>query len=122
MNLNLAHTWETYTASWAALTLEEKRSLFEQSLTQECEYSDPNTQRKGWDELSAYMLDFHTQIPNGSFVTRYFKAHNFQSIAKWDMLDHNGKILGDGISYGRYNEAGKLIAMTGFYETTHPQK
>ena len=43
-------------------------------------------------------------------------AHNDKSIAKWDMCDGDGKVLMEGISYGEYNESGKLVSMTGFYE------
>ncbi len=71
----------------------------------------------GWDALVAYMLDFHKQIPGGHFVTSYFLAHNKQSIAKWEMRNGEDAVMGEGISYGKYNEAGKLISMTGFFET-----
>ena len=62
------------------------------------------------------MLDFHKQIPGGNFVTTYFLAHSHKSIACWDMCDAQGNKIGEGISFGQYNNDSKLIAMTGFFE------
>lgn len=113
-------TWETYASAWKAESVIDKRALFEKCLDVECEYNDPLMKTKGWDELLAYMLDFHQQIPRGYFVTTYFLAHNCQSIAKWEMLNGENRVVGEGISYGKYNKNGKLVAMTGFFET-HPK-
>ena len=119
MNDTLEHhfeqTWEIYTSSWKAKTAAEKRNLFEKSLDQHCEYSDPLTITKNWDELLDYMVSFHQQIPGGYFDTYYFLAHNGQSIAKWKMKSGDDTIIGEGVSYGQYNKAGKLTRMTGFY-------
>ncbi len=109
--------WETYAASWKAQTAVEKHALFERSLDPSCIYTDPVQQAHGWDALIAYMLDFHTQIPGGHFVTQYFLAHHGRSIAKWEMRNGDDMVVGEGISYGRYNAQGKLVDMTGFFET-----
>ena len=63
------------------------------------------------------MLGFHQQVPGGHFATTYFLAHHDVSIAKWNMVNGDGTIIGDGVSYGHYNEEGALVAMTGFFET-----
>lgn len=109
--------WETYASAWKAETVAQKLAIFEQCLTEDCTYTDPLAQTKGWVELSAYMLDFHKQIPGGHFVSTYFLAHHGKSIVKWDMCAGDGSKVGEGISYGQYNADGKLVAMTGFYET-----
>lgn len=117
MNHDFQKTWETYAASWKAESASDKRALFEKSLDPHCEYNDPLTTAKGWSALTDHMLDFHRQIPGGHFVTRYFLAHHNQSIARWEMRNGTNAVLGEGISYGKYNDDGKLIAMTGFFET-----
>lgn len=114
-------TWETYTASWKAGTKAEKERLFQQSLAQECVYRDPLAVAAGWEEISTYMLDFHQMVPGGHFVTREFKSHNNRSISQWDMCAGDGSVVGVGISYGEYNDQGKLTAMTGFYDTPQPE-
>ncbi len=49
-------------------------------------------------------------------MTTYFLEHHGRSIARWNMVDGEGAVLGDGISYGEYGDDGKLVAMTGFFE------
>ena len=116
MNKSCKDTWETYGSSWKAESTAEKRALFKRSLDPACQYHDPLIKTQGWDELEAYMLDFHKNIPGGHFVTTYFLAHSNKSISCWEMRNAENVLLGDGISYGEYNESGKLISMTGFFE------
>ena len=111
----LNQTWETYTASWKAATVAEKQALFAKSLDPDCVYNDPITAAAGWEELTAYMDAFHQQVPGGHFQTKTFASHHQQSMATWNMLDGKGQVIGEGTSYGKYNGAGKLIAMTGFF-------
>ena len=109
-------TWEIYTSSWKAESPAEKRSLYEQSLSADCVYADPLAETRGWDELLGYMAEFHQQIPGGHFVTNEFVEHHKRSLAKWDMLDGSGNKVGEGVSYGEYNDEGKITAMSGFFD------
>jgi len=108
--------WEIYTAAWKTETASEKQALFEQSLALNCEYHDPLIRTKGYDELETYMLEFHLQVPGGHFMTTHFYSHTNKSITSWEMRNGEDVKIGDGMSYGEYNELGKLISMTGFYE------
>jgi hypothetical protein len=110
-------TWESYASSWKAETAPEKRALFELALEPGSIYQDPTTRAEGWDELLAYMQEFHQQIPGGSFRTVEFIAHHGQSMARWEMLDGEGKVIGTGTSHGLYAKSGKLTQMTGFFPT-----
>jgi len=116
MNNNFETTCETYTSSWRAGTETEKRELFSQSLADNCVYNDPLAKANGWDELSQYMTEFHKQVPGGHFVTTSFMSHNNKSVVTWEMKTGDNTVIGDGISYGEYNEQGLLTAMTGFFE------
>ena len=99
MSQNFEQIWNTYAASWKAVTAFKKRELFKMSLDPACQYNDPLVKTIGWDELEAVMLDFHRQIPGGYFQTTYFMAHNNKSIAKWLMRNADDVELGDGISW-----------------------
>ncbi len=110
-------TWESYTSSWQSKTSDGKRVIFESCLDEECVYNDPLVKTQGWDALVEYMLDFHKQIPDGYFETFYFLAHNNQSIARWYMKNADNDVIGEGISYGEYNNEGKLKQMIGFFDT-----
>lgn len=116
MNKDFRDTWELYVSSWKAETAQEKLALFEQCLDKSNQYNDPMIKTKGWEELKEYMLNFHQQVPGGHFVTSYFLAHSNKSIARWEMLDGEGTVLGNGISYAEYNEDVKLSSETGFFE------
>lgn len=113
----LQSIWDTYTASWKTDSAAERTALFTESLDPACTYNDPLATAQGWDQLTAYMDNFHSQVPGGHFVTHYFASHNQQSIAKWNMVDGTGQVIGEGVSYGRYNDRNRLVAMTGFFET-----
>jgi len=108
--------WEKYVLSWKAETASEKQALFEKCLDPGCKYTSPMTKTKGWDELEKHMLEFHENIPGGYFNTTYFLGYTGISIAKWDMLNGDDLVIGEGISYCEYNEQGKLTTMTGFFE------
>lgn len=117
---NIKETWETYQASWKVEKADEKIAVFEKVLAKDAIYQDPFTKTKSWDDLLAYMLDFHKQVPGGHFITTFFQEHNNQSVAKWDMALADGTIVNEGISYCTYNDDGKLTSMTGFF--TIPEK
>jgi hypothetical protein len=112
--------WERYVASWKAVDAADKQRLFAGCLSPSCVYTDPQTVAKGWTELSNYMLDFQKQIPGGHFVTQQFITHHGRSMARWNMVGGDGAVLGDGVSYGEYGPDGKLVSMTGFFETPNP--
>lgn len=109
--------WERYVAAWKAESTEEKRALFETCLSPSCRYTDPLVKVEGWAALLSYMAEFHEQIPGGHFVTEYFLAHHGKSIAKWKMMNGAQMPIGEGMSYGEYDAANRLVAMTGFFET-----
>ena len=116
MNNTKQITWETYTRAWREATPEAKAAALERSAAASCLYQDPLRVTKGHRELIDYMMDFHKQLPGGHFVTTYFLAHHESSIAKWNMVDGTGRIVGEGVSFGQYDSRGALVAMTGFFE------
>jgi SnoaL-like domain len=109
-------TWETYAAAWKHAAAADKTAALAASAAPTCVYRDPLTQTEGHQPLVAYMLGFHQQIPGGHFETTYFLSHHDRSIAKWNMRDGAGAIVGQGVSYGEYGGDGKLLAMTGFFD------
>lgn len=113
----LRETWDAYTLAWKARTAQEKLQRLRASTIESCVYRDPLTQAEGQDSLVEYMMSFHQQIPDGYFETTWFLAHHDRSISKWTMHDGQGTIVGEGVSYGEYDEGGRLRSMTGFFDT-----
>lgn len=118
MDSDRQSTWETYAAAWKETSPQAKEAALLKSVARICVYKDPTTTAHGHDALIAYMLDFHQQVPGGHFVTTWFLAHHDVSIAKWNMVGVDGVVIGEGVSYGQYNEQGELVAMTGFFESS----
>ena len=108
--------WLAYAQAWKEETREAKQRLLQQSVAPNCVYTDPNTIQHGHDALSDYMLAYHQQVPGGWFDTFYFLTHHDVSIARWRAMTGDNKVLGEGISWGRFSEEDKLVAMTGFFE------
>jgi hypothetical protein len=115
MTSNKRTIWETYADAWAAAGPAEKAAALQQSCESGCIYRDPQQRADGHDSLIQVMLAFHQQVPGGNFVTTHFQEHHDRSLAKWTMHDADGKLLGDGISFGEYSPEGKLLTMTGFF-------
>lgn len=110
-------TWEQYTSAWKVEGLQSKATILADCLTASATYCDPNIETTGVEGLADYMVNFHNQIPGGHFVTTYFLAHHDTSIARWNMVDGAGNIVGEGISHARYDGDLRLLSMTGFFET-----
>lgn len=110
-------TWETYASAWRATTREARRAALAVSVDGACVYRDPLSVAEGHDALIDCMEQFHQSVPGGHFETTYFLAHHARSIARWNMRASDGALLGEGISYGEYDARGRLVAMTGFFET-----
>ncbi len=108
--------WERYVASWKTSDEGQKKALLEGCVSPKCLYTDPLAQARGWAELLAHMAAFHAQVPGAYFVTEYFLAHHGRSIARWKMLNAAQLEIGEGISYGEYDEQQRLVTMTGFFQ------
>lgn len=110
-------TWETYTRSWSETETSKRLRLFEQCLNPDCVYTDPIVQVTGYDQLSGYMSELQKNVPGVKFVTTDFKYHHDRSITHWNMVNGNGNVLSQGASYGMYGVDGRLVQMTGFFES-----
>ncbi len=108
--------WEIYTQAWAEDDHLKRLRLFEESLDSECEYTDPITHTKGYEQLASYMSELHKNVPGVRFVSTDFKSHHDYSLTHWNMIDKMGNVLAQGVSYGRYGSDGRLLQMTGFYD------
>ena len=109
-------TWEKYVSAWKATSPPSKAAALAECAAPGCVYQDPLTAAHGHAALVATMLDFQRQLPGAHFVTTAFRAHHDASLAQWQMVGGDGAVLGQGSSVGRYDEAGLLVAMTGFFD------
>jgi len=117
---DLQDVWERYVSTWKVTDPAQKHELFTACLSPRCVYTDPLTVSRGWEELSAYMANFHQQVPGAYFVTEQFFSHHQRSAARWKMVTATGQTMAQGISYGEYDEQAKLVTMTGFFDPPAP--
>lgn len=115
--INYRTVWETYVQAWKTPSEKERKSLFIQVLAEDNTYTDPQVEVSGHDALSDYMAQFHEQFPGCYFETTYFLAHHDKSISRWNLKNDVGEVLSEGISFATYNEQGRLLSETGFYDT-----
>ncbi|NMM29048.1 MAG: nuclear transport factor 2 family protein [Glaciimonas sp.] len=111
-------TLETYGKSWSETDPSKRLKLFEQCLSPDCVYTDPNSQVTGYDQFSEYMTEFQKSVPGGAFVATNLNSHHDRSLMHWNMVDGKGDILSQGASFLLYGIDGRLQQMTGFFETT----
>lgn len=116
MNTDLEKAWEKYTSTWKMTNRADRLAAFSEVLADNAAYTDPLVQATSWDELINYMENLHQQIPGAHFVTTCFMSHHQKSIANWEMKTQENVMIGTGISYGEYNDHGKLVSMNGFFE------
>ncbi|NJM91033.1 MAG: nuclear transport factor 2 family protein [Myxococcales bacterium] len=110
-------TWETYAQAWKEATAAGKREALRRSVAQAATYRDPTKTTATHEELVAYMLDFHRQVPGGWFETTSFRCHHGRSLATWTMRDGADRIIGQGSSYVVYDGDGLLSEMNGFFDS-----
>ncbi|NKI68304.1 nuclear transport factor 2 family protein [Collimonas pratensis] len=116
MHTELEKTWEKYTSAWKMTSKAERLATFSEALADHAVYTDPLVRATSWDELISYMENLHQQIPGAHFVTTHFMSHHQKSIANWEMKTPENVTIGTGISYGEYDDRGRLISMNGFFK------
>lgn len=117
MQTDCKTTWEKYTSTWKMTDKAARLAMFSEVLANHAVYTDPLVQATTWEELIAYMENFHQQVPGGHFVTTSFLSHHQKSIANWEMKTGENVTVGTGTSYGEYDDQGRLVSMNGFFET-----
>ena len=111
----LESIWETYVSAWKLTSKAAQRERLGGCLAADCVYTDPLTVARGVEALLEYMAAFHEQVPGGHFVTVQFFSHHERCAARWKMVNATGEPLDEGVSYGEYDETGRLKRMTGFF-------
>ena len=108
------NVWELYMKSWSESDSVKRMESLEQILIQDCIDTDTFSHTVGREDLSNYMADFQKQVIGVKFITTHFKEHHNQSLAHWDMIDGQNKLITKGASFAMYNEEGKLTQMNSF--------
>jgi hypothetical protein len=107
---------DTYEKSWSENDPTKRMQMLKEALSPDCVYTDPNVVLVGYEALEGYMVELQANIPGVAFETTAFQTHHNRSLNHWNMLDGQGKLLGDGASHFVYGTDGRLTHMTGFFD------
>ena len=114
MQTSYRSTWARYQRAWEHVSSAERQASLEQSVSDDCIYTDPMGETHGRAELAAYIENFRITMPTGSFKNLKFLEHHDQSMAEW-MLFQNGAELQPGSSWARFGVDGRITNVTGFF-------
>ena len=109
-------TWNLYQAAWSAVPDRERRHLIEQSVSQNCVYTDPGSQAHGIDELIKRIEESQRTFPGAHFHNDDFLEHHDQGLFHWTMFDGENHVFVKGSSFGRFEDE-LLVRATGFFKT-----
>lgn len=111
----IGNIWNQYAACWS-VDPDSRESELAKCVTGDVQYRDPNTMTNGLSELSGYMEAFRSTSPAGSFRIDTVLSHHDATMARWSLLDAEGRSIGAGASFANSRE-GLLGNITGFFET-----
>lgn len=107
--------WETYRSCWSENDSQKRTNRLDEIMTQDFEYRDPNVELNGHTQLSEYMEQFQKEFKGASFTITDFMIHHNRSMAKWNMINEQNEVVGNGVDFAQY-ENGRLKQITGFFE------
>ena len=104
-----------YGRSWSEPDPAQRLKLYEQCLSPECVYTDPNVQLGGYEALSAYMGELQGNVPGVAFVPTDLKLHHGRCLMHWNMVGGDGAVISPGASYLLFGADGRITQMIGFF-------
>ena len=116
-------TWDRYGDAWRTADPATCKRLVDSCMTADCKVLTPESSSVGHSLLLANIAAFQTQmLPGGGFVTTSFITHNQRALAKWDMVDAKGTILGRGHTYTYYSNPQHIGELADFPDAPAVQK
>ena len=110
-------TWRNY-AKCFATTGDERQRLMTAHLSPDIVYRDPNTELRGHEAFAAEMTRMQAMFPDHTFEILAIDAHHRHSVARWRLLDPEGKHVTNGLSHAIHDTDGRLADITGYYPIT----
>ena len=106
--------WRGY-AQCFATSGQERQRLMTAHLSPSVVYRDPNTEVHGYEAFAAEMTRTQAVFPGHTFEILAVDAHHRHSVARWRLLDVEGKHVANGLSHAVHDADGRLADITGFY-------
>lgn len=106
--------WTRYARLWS-LDAGARGAEMRACLAEGVSYADPKTELEGLDAFAACMDGFRAAFPGHRFAIRAVRAHHGHSLARWDLLDAEGRVVFPGLSFGQVDGEGRFLNLRGFF-------
>jgi hypothetical protein len=106
-----------YIAMWNEIDPARRRSIIEQTWTEDASYVDPQAEVSGADGLDALVAAVQQQFPGHRFVLASGPdAHHDRARFTWQLVSESGDAVVTGLDVAVVADDGRLQAVTGFLE------
>ena len=106
-----------YIAMWNETDPARRRSIIEQTWTEDASYVDPHADVAGADGLSALVSAVQQQFPEHRFVLATGpETHHDRMRFTWQLVGDGGDAIATGTDFAIVADDGRLRAVTGFLE------
>ena len=106
-----------YLAMWNETDAERRRSIIEQTWTEDGSYVDPHAAVEGAEALDALVAAVQAQFPGHRFVLAAGPdAHHDRMRFTWQLVAESGDAVATGLDFALVADDGRLRAVTGFLE------
>jgi hypothetical protein len=106
-----------YIAMWNETDRERRRSIIEETWTDDGSYVDPHAEVAGADGLDALVAAVQEQFPGHRFVLASGPdAHHDRVRFAWHLVGEDGNAIAAGMDVAVVAGDGRLQAVTGFLE------
>ena len=106
-----------YIAMWNETDPERRRSIIEQTWTQDGSYVDPHAEVAGADGLDTLVAAVQEQFPDHRFVLAAGPdAHHDRVRFTWQLVGEGGDAIATGIDFAIVADDGLLRAVTVFLD------
>ncbi len=112
----LQAVWTTYQDAWAAIPNEERERLLRASVAEDVVFTSPNAEGQGMERLLEHIAEFQRHFPGAYFRSKPVVQQHGQMLSEWTMFARDGSATLTAHSYARFNEAGRLTWLAGFWK------
>jgi hypothetical protein len=106
-----------YIAMWNEPDPQRRRSIIDQTWTDDGSYVDPHADVEGADGIDALVAAVQEQFPGHRFVLAAGPdAHHDRVRFTWQLVAESGDAVATGVDFATLAGDGRLRAVTGFLE------
>lgn len=108
-------TIAAYVEAWSEPDPIKRDALLELSWADDGIYQDDDFRYEGREALAEGITAFHTRFPGASVVLASgIEVHHGHFRFRWDFLDADGNVQGEGMDFGDLDAEGRIVKLVGF--------